>query len=112
MKQDIDPLHFHTTTDHGGANNAVRKDNGRSPLYKREENQNVTKELGHAGYKAAVMPVEVGPRGFIGSSVYDLLTKLSTCVNKRTVLKLLAEIVEITSYCIWSRRNERLLLKF
>ena len=46
----------------------------------------------NAGYKAVVMPVEVGARGFVGSSVYDLLTKLSICGNKRT--KLLAEIAE------------------
>ena len=40
------------------------------------------------------MLVEVGARSFIGSSVYDLLTKLSICGNKRTkALKLLAEIV-------------------
>ena len=54
---------------------------------------NLTKELENAGYKAVVMPVEVGAKGFVGSSVYDLLTKLSICGNKRTkALKLLAEI--------------------
>ena len=61
--------------------------------YKMEKYLNLTKELRDAGYKAVVMPVEVGARGFIGSSVYDLLTKLSICGNKRTkALKLLAEI--------------------
>ena len=35
---------------------------------------NLTKELENAGYKAVVMPVVVGARGFVGSSVYDLLT--------------------------------------
>ena len=56
------------------------------------------------------MPVEVGAREFIGSSVYDLLTKLSICGNKRTkALKLLAEIAENSSRWIWSRRNERSL---
>ena len=54
------------------------------------------------------MPVEVGAREFIGSSVYDLLTKLSIYGNKRTkALKLLAEIAENSSRWIWSRRNER-----
>ncbi|KAK3706431.1 hypothetical protein RRG08_047999 [Elysia crispata] len=43
-------------------------------IYKREKYQNLTKELENAGYKAVVMPVEVGARGFVGSSVYDLLT--------------------------------------
>ena len=78
--------------------------------YKREKYLNLTKELRDAGYKAVVLPVEVGARGFTGSSVYDLLTKFSTCGNKRTkALKLLAEIVENSSRWIWSRRNERSL---
>ena len=56
---------------------------------------NLTKELENAGYKAVVMPVEVGARGIIGSSVYALLTKLSICGNKRTkALKLLAKMAE------------------
>ena len=45
----------------------------------------MTKELEKAGYKAVVVPVEVGARGLVGSSVYDLLTKLSICGNKRTI---------------------------
>ena len=64
-------------------------------IYKREKYLDLTKELENAGYKAVVMPVEVGARGFIGSSVYGLLTKLSICGNKSTkALKLLAEIAE------------------
>ena len=67
-------------------------------IYKREKYMNLTKELENAGYKAVVMPVEIGARGFVGSSVYDLLTKLSKCGNKRTkALKLLAEIAENSS---------------
>ena len=70
--------------------------------------ENLTKELENTGYKAVVIPVEAGARGFVGSSVYDLLTKLSICGNKRTkALKLLAEIAENSSRWIWSRRNER-----
>ena len=81
-------------------------------IYKREKYLNLTKELRDAGYKAVVMPVEVGARGFIGSSAYDLLTKLSICGKKRTkALKLLAEIAENSSRWIWSRRNERFLHK-
>ena len=44
--------------------------------YKSEKYLNLTVELRDAGYRAVVMPVEVGVRGFIQSSVYDLLTKL------------------------------------
>ena len=76
-------------------------------FYKREKYLNLTKALENAGYKAVVMPVEVGARGFVGSSFYDHLTKLSLCGNKRTkALKLLAEIAENSSRWIWSRRNE------
>ena len=53
-------------------------------IYKREKYMNLTRELENAGYKAMVMPVEVGARGLLGSSVYDLLTKLSICGNKGT----------------------------
>ena len=71
---------------------------------------NLNKELENAGYKAVVMPVEVGARGTIGSSVYALLTKLSICGNKRTkALKLLAKIAENSSRWMWRRRNERFL---
>ena len=45
--------------------------------YKREKCLNLTKELKDAGFKTVVMPVDIDARGFIGSSVYDLLTKLS-----------------------------------
>ena len=63
--------------------------------YKREKYLNLTKELRNAGYRAIGMPDEVGAKGFIGSSVYNLLTKLSVCGNKRTkTQKLLAEIAE------------------
>ena len=79
-------------------------------IYKREKYLNLTKELQNAGYKAVVMSVEVGARGFVELSVYDLLTKLSICGNKRTkAQKLLADIAENRSRCIWSRRNERFL---
>ena len=81
-------------------------------MYKREKYMNLTKELENTGYKAVVMLVEVGARGFVGSSVYDLLTKLSTGGNKRTkALKLLTEIAENSSRWIWSRRNKRFLHK-
>ena len=66
-------------------------------IYKRKKYLNLSKELEDAGYKAVVMPVEAGARGFVGSSVYDLLTKLSICGNKRTkARKFLAEIAENT----------------
>ncbi|GFO05023.1 reverse transcriptase [Plakobranchus ocellatus] len=72
----------------------------------------LTKELKKDGYEAKVMPVEIGARGFVGSSAYGLLSKLSIGGKKRTkALRLLAETAENSSRWIWSRRNERLLHK-
>ncbi|GFN99215.1 polyprotein [Plakobranchus ocellatus] len=72
----------------------------------------MTKELKKDGYEARVMPVEIGARGFVGSSAYGLLSKLSIGGNKRTIaLRLLAETAENSSRWIWSRRKERLLHK-
>ncbi|GFN88999.1 polyprotein [Plakobranchus ocellatus] len=45
----------------------------------------LTKELKKNSYEANVMPVEIGGRGFVGSSAYGLLSKLSICGNKRTL---------------------------
>ena len=85
---------------------------GEAHIYKREEYMNLTKEIENAGYKDVVMPVEVGARGFVGSSVYDLLTEFSLCDNKRMkALKLPSEVAENSSRWIWSRRNERFLHK-
>ena len=62
-------------------------------IYNVEKYLNLTKEVGDAGDKAVVMPDDISARGFIGSSVYDLLTGLPICGNKRIkALKLLAEI--------------------
>ncbi|GFO15730.1 polyprotein [Plakobranchus ocellatus] len=66
--------------------------------------QDLTKELKNDGYEAKVMPVEIGARGFVGSSAYGLLSKLSICGNNRTK-------AEHSSRWIWSRINERLLHK-
>ena len=46
-------------------------------IYKREKYMNLTKELRDDRHKARVIPVEVGARGYVRSSVYDLLIKLS-----------------------------------
>ncbi|GFO09408.1 polyprotein [Plakobranchus ocellatus] len=75
----------------------------------------LTKELKKDGYEAKVMPVpavEIGTRGFVGSSAYGLLSKLTIGGNKRTkALRLLAETAENSSRWMWSRRLERLLHK-
>ena len=54
--------------------------------YKREKYLHLTKELRNAGYRAVEMPVEVGSRGFIGSSVYDLLPDYQYVATKEQKL--------------------------
>ncbi|GFO24575.1 polyprotein [Plakobranchus ocellatus] len=72
----------------------------------------LTKELKKDDYEAKVMPVEIGARGFAGSSAYGLLSKLFIGDNKRTkALRILAETAENSSRWIGSRRNESLLQK-
>ena len=74
----LDPFKFHSTTDHCGANNSTRKKNGRGLyLQKREIPDPGQRAGGCRQCKSMVMPVEVCARGFIGSSGYEPLTKLS-----------------------------------
>ncbi|GFS15158.1 reverse transcriptase [Elysia marginata] len=66
--------------------------------YKKETYLDLTKKLKESGYRAKIMPIEIGARGFAGSSAYDLLSKLSISGNKRTkALKLLAKTAENSS---------------
>ncbi|GFO47089.1 reverse transcriptase [Plakobranchus ocellatus] len=63
--------------------------------FKEEKYLDMTKELKKDGYEAKVMSVEIGARGFVGSSAYGLLSKLSISGNKRTKgLRVLAETAE------------------
>ena len=72
----------------------------------------MSKELEKDGYSARILPVEIGARGFIGASAYNLLTKLSITGSKRSrALKTLAETAENSSRWIWSRRNDPSLHK-
>ena len=75
-------------------------------IHKNGKYLNLTKELRDPDYSGVVMPVEVGARGFVGSPVHDFLTKVSICGNKRTeTLKILAEIAENSSCCIFSQNS-------
>ena len=56
---------------------------GEAHTYKRQKYLNLTIDLRDVGYKAVIMPIEVGTRGFIRSSVYDLPIILSVWGNKR-----------------------------
>ncbi|GFR94320.1 reverse transcriptase [Elysia marginata] len=66
--------------------------------YKKKTYLDLTKELEESGYRAKIMSIEIGARGFVGSSAYDLLSKLSNSGNKRTkALKLQAKTAENSS---------------
>ncbi|GFO24931.1 polyprotein [Plakobranchus ocellatus] len=70
----------------------------KSPCLQGGKYLDLTKELKKDGYEDKVMPVEIGDRGFVGSSAYGLLSKLSIGGNKRTkALRLLAETAENSS---------------
>ncbi|GFO36243.1 polyprotein [Plakobranchus ocellatus] len=90
----------------------MKADREEAHAFKEGKCLGLTKELKKEGYEANVMPVEIGARGFVGSSAFGLLRKLSIGGNKRTkAIRLLAETAENSSRWIWSRRNERLLHK-
>ena len=64
------------------------------------------------GFQARVFAAEVGARGFIGSSAYDLMKHLSISRKSRTrALRAMAEAAETSSSWIWSRRNKGQLHK-
>lgn len=76
-------------------------------VYKTEKYSDLAKELIKKGHRAKVFAVEVGARGFVGRSVYELLSKVNISGRARTkAIRLLSEIAERSSYWIWTRRNE------
>ena len=80
--------------------------------YKTEKYADLAKELRASGYKIKVFAVEVGARGFVGSSVYSLMKELgftSKSLNRTT--KALSEAAEKASSWIWSRCNKNKLDK-
>ena len=81
-------------------------------VYKTEKYSDLAKELQEAGFKTRVLAVEIGARGFVASSTYSLLQKLSISSKSRTrTLKAMGEAAEKASSWIWSRRNKGQLHK-
>ena len=81
-------------------------------VYKTEKYSDLAKELQEAGFKTRVFAVEIGARGFVASSTYSLLQKLSISSKSRTrTLKAMGEAAEKASSWIWSRRNKGQLHK-
>ena len=81
-------------------------------LYKTAKYEDLLGQIRRAGYTSELLAVEVGARGFVGSSVFTLLTKLGLRGRKRSrVVKDLAETAEKSSSWLWTRRNESRLMK-
>ena len=79
-------------------------------IYKREKYTDLVNELSRQGYKAKVFAVEVGARGFVGKSVYQLLCQLNiSSKTRKQAMKRLSEVAEKSSHWIWIRRNENKL---
>ena len=59
------------------------------------------------GFKTQLFAVEVGAKGLVGSSVYNLLKRLDlTCTARSRSLKRLAEAAEKGSHWIWLKRDD------
>ena len=81
-------------------------------IYKTEKYAGLAKSLRRSGFQATVLAIEIGARGFVGTSAYDLMRQLSVSGRKRTrALKTMAEAAEKSSSWLWSRRNDHQLHK-
>ncbi|KAJ8332759.1 hypothetical protein SKAU_G00416550 [Synaphobranchus kaupii] len=74
---------------------------------KRAKYSDLAAECREAGWKATICPVEVGCRGFVGSSTFRLLRDLGcTGAGHRRASKELAEEAEKGSFWLWLRRKD------
>ncbi|KAJ8350643.1 hypothetical protein SKAU_G00257730 [Synaphobranchus kaupii] len=74
---------------------------------KRAKYSDLAAECREAGWKATICPVEVGCRGFVGSSASRLLRDLGcTGAGHRRASKELAEEAEKGSFWLWLRRKD------
>ena len=81
-------------------------------IYKTEKYAGLASTLKKAGLRVKIFAIEVGARGFVGTSAYDLMKQLAISGKKRTrALKAMAEAAERSSSWIWSRRNQNELHK-
>ena len=81
-------------------------------ILKSEKYADLANNLRVGGFKAQVLAVEIGARGFIGKSAYNLMKQLAVPSRKRTkALKAMTEAAEKCSSWIWARRNEYQLHK-
>ena len=81
-------------------------------MYKTEKYADLASSLKSEGYQAKVLATEIGARGFIGGSAYNLMKQLSVEGREKTrALRAMAEAAERCSSWIWSRRNKSELHK-
>ena len=75
---------------------------------KRAKYADLAAECKEAGWEAITCPVEVGCRGFVGSSTARLLRDMG-CIGgeQRKAIKELAEEAERGSFWLWLRRKHR-----
>lgn len=75
---------------------------------KRAKYSDLATECREAGWKAVICPVEVGCRGFVGSSSARLLRDMGCSgARHRKAMKELAEEAEKGSFWLWLRRKEK-----
>ena len=75
--------------------------------FKMEKYADLARDLREAGLQTSVFAVEVGAMGFVGSSAYDLMKRLSISGKSRNrALRAMGEAAEKSSCWIWSRRNK------
>lgn len=75
---------------------------------KRAKYSDLAAECREAGWRAVTYPVEVGCRGFVGSSTSRLLRDMgATGIRHRKAMKELAEEAERGSYWLWLRRKAK-----
>ena len=81
-------------------------------VFKTEKYAGLAHTLRQAGFKTRVHAIEIGARGFVGSSAYDLMKRLAISGKSRNrTLKAMAEAAEKSSSWLWSRRNKGALYK-
>ena len=81
-------------------------------VYKTEKYASLASSLKKYGFHVKVLAVDIGARGFVSKSAYDLMKHLSVSGRMRTrALKAMSEAAEKSLIWIWSRSNENELHK-
>ncbi len=75
--------------------------------FKRLNNSDLAAECRDGGWTATIHPVEVGCRGFVGKSAFQLLRAAGTAgISLRRATKELVKEAEKASYWLWLRRRD------